>query len=100
MSIQELDTAVREDVPLTLVVCNDNNLGSEYHSMEAGGVDGSIALVDSPDFAAVAESFGAEGYTATSVAELEELADVLGTRDGQHVIDCHVNYHVRHRSKM
>ncbi len=100
MSIQELDTAVREDVPLTLVVCNDSSLGSEYHSMEAGGVDGTVALVDSPDFAAVAESFGAEGYTATSVSELEELADVLGTREGQHVIDCRVNYKVRHRSKM
>lgn len=100
MSIQEFDTMVREDVPLTVVVVNDGSLGSEYHSMEAGGVDGSIALIESPDFASVAESFGAEGYTASSIAELEELADVLATREGQQVIDCTVNHKVRHRSKM
>ena len=99
MSIQEFDTMVREDVPLTVVVVNDSSLGSEYHSMEADGVDGSVALVDSPDFAAVAEAFGAEGYTARSVAELEALADVIATREGQQVIDCAVNYKVRHRSK-
>ncbi|MFB6310638.1 MAG: thiamine pyrophosphate-binding protein [Salinirussus sp.] len=100
MSIQEFDTMVREDVPLTVVVVNDDSLGSEYHSMEAGGVDGSVSLVDSPDFASVAESFGADGYTATSITELEELSDVLGSHEGQQVIDCKVNYKVRHRSKM
>jgi thiamine pyrophosphate-dependent acetolactate synthase large subunit-like protein len=101
MSIQELETAVRNDVPMTLVVMNDSSLGSEYHSLDQGGEPPEAALVDSPDFADIAESMGADGYTVKSLDKLEAISDVLGrTPDGPVVVDCKVNHEVRHRSKM
>jgi thiamine pyrophosphate-dependent acetolactate synthase large subunit-like protein len=100
MSIQELETAIRNDVPLAVVVMNDGSLNSEYHSLDAKGEAPGVALVEAPDFAAVAESLGATGRTVRSVEELRGLADELGTApDGQLVVDCKVNHLVRHRSK-
>jgi acetolactate synthase-1/2/3 large subunit len=100
MSIQELETAIRNDVPMTVVVMNDSSLNSEYHSLDAKGEAPGVARVDAPDFAAVAESLGARGHTVRSLGELADLSDELGTApNGQLVIDCKVNHLVRHRSK-
>ena len=100
MSIQELETAVRNDIPMTIIVMNDSSLGSEYHSLDASGEDPDVALVSSPDFADIAESIGAKGYTVRSYDDLHTIADKLGQKpEGPLVVDCKVNHNVRHRSK-
>jgi thiamine pyrophosphate-dependent acetolactate synthase large subunit-like protein len=100
MSIQELETAVRNDVSMTVVVMNDSSLNSEYHSLEAKGEEPGVALVEAPDFAAVAESLGAEGRTVRSIEQLRGLEEELGSPpDGPLVVDCKVNHLVKHRSK-
>lgn len=101
MAVQELETAARHDVPLTVIVMNDSSLGSEYHNLAEGGAYADAALIPTPDFAAVAEAFGASGYTATSLEELAAIEDVLATEpSGPVVVDCKVNHEIRHRSKM
>jgi acetolactate synthase-1/2/3 large subunit len=101
MSIQELETAVRNDIPMTIIVMNDSSLGSEYHSLDAKGEDPDVALVSSPDFADIAESIGAEGHTVRSFDDLYTISDKLGQKpEGPLVIDCKVNHNVRHRSKI
>lgn len=100
MSIQELETAVRHDVPLTVVVMNDESLGSEYHNLEVAGIDPSSVVVSAPDFADIAASLGAEGYTVRSAEDLDDIADALRREpEGQLVVDCKINRHVQHRSK-
>ncbi len=100
MSIQELETAVRNDVPITIFVMNDSSLNSEYHSLEVGGEDPQVALIQAPDFADVAHALGATGYTVRSLDELEELsAELASEPDRPLVVDCKVNHEVRHRSK-
>ncbi|WP_418282277.1 thiamine pyrophosphate-binding protein [Halorubrum sp. DTA98] len=100
MSLQELETAVRADVPMTLIVMNDGSLGSEYHSLDVQGEPPGVALISSPEIADVAESLGAEGFTVRSIDDLTALADELGAEpDGPIVVDCKVNHEVRHRSK-
>lgn len=100
MSVQELETAVRSDVPMTIVVMNDESLGSEYHSLDAHGEAPEVALISTPDIAAVAESLGATGRTVRSLEELDALEEELASvPDGQLVVDCRVNHEVRHRSK-
>jgi thiamine pyrophosphate-dependent acetolactate synthase large subunit-like protein len=84
-----------------VVVWNDESLGSEYHSLDAHNVPPEVAFVDAPEFADVAESVGAAGYTVRSLDDLRALSDTLAADpDGPVVIDCKVNPYVRHRSKM
>jgi thiamine pyrophosphate-dependent acetolactate synthase large subunit-like protein len=98
MSLQELETAVRYDVPIVVVVMNDETLGAEYHVGTGDDYAPAAAEIESPDVGAVAEALGAEGYTVRSVAELDGLADRIGGRpDGPVVVDCRTNRNVRNR---
>jgi len=100
MSLQELETAVRNDVPMTIVVMNDGSLGSEYHSLDVKGEDPDVALIPTPDFADIMESMGGEGHTVRSTEDLHTISDRLGREPtGQLLVDCKVDYTVRHRSK-
>ncbi|WP_254533831.1 thiamine pyrophosphate-binding protein [Natrinema gelatinilyticum] len=101
MALQEIDTAVRHEVPMTIVVMNDSALGTEYHSLLTSEYDADVALVESPDVADVAQSLGADGYTVRSSDDLEEISAVLSRHpDGPVVVDCKTNSAVRHRSKI
>lgn len=101
MSLQEIDTAVRHEVPMTIIVMNDSALGTEYHSLLTTDKYADVALVEAPDVADVAQSLGADGYTVRSSDDLDAISDVLSRRpDRPVVVDCKTNSVVRHRSKM
>jgi len=71
-NIGELETAVRENIPVVAVVFNDQGLGNERaHQSEMYG--GRIYGVDyrNPDFGALARVFGAYGEHVTHPMELE-----------------------------
>ncbi|MFD1646148.1 biosynthetic-type acetolactate synthase large subunit [Haloarchaeobius litoreus] len=93
MTMQELSVAVRENLDITVVVLNNEHIGmvrqwqdafydrrrmaSEYHWC--------------PDFATLAEGFGAKGIT---VADYDDVADAITEAleyDGPAVLDCHVD---------
>lgn len=98
MALPELETAVRHDIPIIVVVLNDDGLGAEYHVAVNAGHSGDVAVIDSPDFAAVAESLGAEGYTVQSVDDIKAISDSIGKRpSGPIVVDCKVNREVKNR---
>jgi thiamine pyrophosphate-dependent acetolactate synthase large subunit-like protein len=61
MYLQELDTVVREKVPLTILVMNDAGFGAEVHKLRAKGMDQTLAQWVSPDFVALARAFGGDG---------------------------------------
>ncbi len=92
MALQELDTAVRHQVPLLVFVLNDDAYGAEYHMLSRAGRYADAAHIDAPDLASVAESLGAEGHTVRTVEDLEAIADRIdGRPDGPVVVDCKVN---------
>jgi thiamine pyrophosphate-dependent acetolactate synthase large subunit-like protein len=96
MALQELDTAVREQVPIFVFVLNDEAYGAEYHMLNNAGGYAEAASIDSPHIEAVAETLGAEGHTVRSPSDLEDLSVVLGTSpDGPVVVDCHINRDVK-----
>lgn len=99
MAIQELETAVRHAIPITIVIMNDSALGSEYHNLAKHGGYAESALMATPNFAAIAEGFGADGYTITDLETLREHGDVFTNNQSPVVLDCHINPEVRHRSK-
>ncbi|MFC6725451.1 thiamine pyrophosphate-dependent enzyme, partial [Halobium palmae] len=97
MSLQELDTAVRRDLPLLVVVVDDEALGAEYQQLITKNEHEAAAAIPTPDFASIAEGFGAEGYTVSSTDDLESVADRIGRNaDGPVVLDCEVDREARH----
>jgi thiamine pyrophosphate-dependent acetolactate synthase large subunit-like protein len=72
MSIAELDTVVRLDLPMVIVVYNDSAYGAEVHHF---GPDTDLGAVSFPDtdLAAIARGYGCHGLTVRTVDDLRDL---------------------------
>ena len=92
MNNQELETAIRLKLNITVLIFNDNKYGLiEWHQLREYGRESHVAT-GNPDFKLFAESFGAKGYRVDKTEDLlptlrEAMAD--GTVS---VIDCPVDY--------
>ena len=71
-NIGELETAMREKIPVVYVVFNDQGLGNE-RAFQNEHYDGRFFAVDynNPDFGALAKVFGAHGEHVTRPQDLE-----------------------------
>jgi thiamine pyrophosphate-dependent acetolactate synthase large subunit-like protein len=97
MTIQELETAVRERVPLLAIVLNDSAYAPEVQHLEAHGKPVDLALFDEVDFAAVARAFGARGVTLRDVDDVPAIAEEIASQQGPLVIDVKVSEDEGHR---
>ncbi len=92
MNNQEIETAVRLGLNITILMFNDNKLGLiEWHQLREFGRKSNVD-VGNPDFVSFAESFGAKGY---KIEKTEDLASVLETAindGGVSLIDCPIDY--------
>jgi len=72
-NIGELETAVREKIPVVYVVFNDQGLGNE-RAFQQEHYGGRLYAVDyqNPDFGALARVFGAHGEHVTKPGDLED----------------------------
>jgi thiamine pyrophosphate-dependent acetolactate synthase large subunit-like protein len=70
-NLGELETAMRERIPVVCVVCNDQGLGNE-RAWQKDLYGGRLYAVDyrNPDFGALARVFGAHGEQVTDPADL------------------------------
>ena len=92
MNSQEIETALREHIPLTVLIWQDDAYGLIKWKMDLElGHDVAISF-SNPDFVAYAESFGARGYRVRSAGDLlPALTDALAA-DTVSVIACPVDY--------
>ncbi len=92
MNSQEIETALREQIPLTVLIWPDDAYGLIKWKMDLElGHDVAISF-SNPDFVAYAESFGARGYQVRSAGDLlPALTDALAA-DTVSVIACPVDY--------
>jgi thiamine pyrophosphate-dependent acetolactate synthase large subunit-like protein len=72
MNPAELATAVREKLPLIVVVYDDGAYGFEYHKMIGFGADPEHSLLSWPEISGVAEAMGAHSITVRKVEEFDE----------------------------
>lgn len=101
MTAQEIETAARNDIPILVVVMNDEALGTEYHSLARYGDHADVSIIDTPAIADMATAMGADGDTIRSITDLEEAAATFTPNlAGPVVLDCRINRNVVHRSKM
>ncbi|QUL38283.1 acetolactate synthase large subunit [Erythrobacter sp. JK5] len=92
MNSQELETAVRLGLNLTVLILRDDAYGMIRWKQKNMGFEDYGLKFGNPDFVEYAASYGAHGHRVTSS---EHLADVLaqaGEGGGVHVIDCPVDY--------
>ncbi len=78
MHIQELETIVRHNMNILIVVMNDGAYGSEIHKLRAEGLPEQGAVFGRPSFASIATGFGATGTTVNQLQQLPELIDQFG----------------------
>ncbi len=91
MAISELETAVRLQLPLVIVVYDDAAYGAEVHHFGPDGHAVDLTQFPDVDIAALARAAGAEGLTVRATADLEPVARWLEHRSRPLVIDAKVN---------
>jgi acetolactate synthase-1/2/3 large subunit len=80
MTCQELATAVLENLPIVVVIVNNGYLGmvQQWQDMFFGERLSQVHLTHQvPDYAQLAEAYGAKGYTISSEDELDVLDEAL-----------------------
>jgi acetolactate synthase-1/2/3 large subunit len=95
LTLGDLETAVRERVPLLVVCMNDGAAGSELAHMKDWGVPPEQAIFGYAYLAALATGMGAQGAL---IAEAGDLAPALAAWDrtrGPLLLDCHISRAVR-----
>lgn len=92
MNSQEMETAVRLGLNLTVLILRDDAYGMiRWKQANMGFVDFGLTY-GNPDFVKYAESYGAHGHRVESAAHLKELLAHCRDTPGVHLIDCPVDY--------
>lgn len=96
MNSQEIETAVRLNLNLIVIVLNDNAYGMIKWKQEGMGFDNFGLDYGNPDFKKYAESFGAKGYMPTSDEDFVNILNSCFEEDGVHLIELPVDYSLNH----
>ena len=91
MTMGEIETIVREDLPVILLVMNDAAYGAEVHILRGQGLPTAKAEFFDVDFAPMAEPLGFECHTVRSMDDLQAIAPRLAAPEGPILIDCKIN---------
>ena len=92
MNSQEMETAVRLGLNITVLILNDNSYGMiRWKQANMGFKDWGLTY-GNPDFVAYAESYGAKGHRVTSAEMFPALLAHCLEMPGVHLIDCPVDY--------
>ena len=92
MNSQEIETALRLDLPLVILVWVDDAYGLISWKMDLEIGHNVDTRFGNPDFVAYAESFGAKGYRITAADELLPTLKRALADDTVSVIACPVDY--------
>jgi thiamine pyrophosphate-dependent acetolactate synthase large subunit-like protein len=91
MTMGELETVVREDLPMIVVVMNDCAYGAELHFLKLRQQPVGKSVFPDVDYAPVAAAFGFEAETIRTVEDLHRIAPKLRNPDGPIFLDCKLN---------
>jgi len=91
MTMGELETVVREDIPLIIVLMNDCAYGAELHYLKMRDMPVQMSVFPDVDYAPVAEAFGFQTATVRTLDELKALAPMLANPGGPILLDCKIN---------
>jgi acetolactate synthase I/II/III large subunit len=96
MNSQEMETAVRLGLDLTVIILNDNSYGMIKWKQAGMGFQNFGLDLGNPDFVKYAESYGATGHRPTSCEDFAETLKKCVNGKGVHLIDLAVDYSLNH----
>ncbi|MGC9385594.1 MAG: acetolactate synthase large subunit [Hydrogenovibrio sp.] len=97
MNAQEIETALRCETPIVILIWNDNQYGLINWKQKRRYGRSAYIDFNNPDFVKFAESFGAKGVRIEAASELlPALKTALNTRTVT-IIDCPVDYSENNR---
>ncbi|ARS26273.1 acetolactate synthase large subunit [Sphingomonas sp. KC8] len=92
MNSQEMETAVRLGLNITVLILNDGSYGMIRWKQANMGFEDWGLTYGNPDFVKYAESYGAKGHRVESAEHLPQLLAACLDTPGVHLIDCPVDY--------
>ena len=92
MNSQEIETAVRERIPLVVLIWEDGGYGLIEWKMDLELGDHYYVSFGNPDVVTYAKSFGAKGYRISSADELLPTLKAALDDEGVSLIACPVDY--------
>jgi len=96
MNSQELETAVRLNLDLTVIILNDNSYGMIRWKQKGMGFEDFGLNLGNPDFVAYANSYGAIGHRPNSSEDFTQILSKCVNSKGVHLIDLAVDYSLNH----
>ncbi len=97
MNSQELETAVRLGLDLTVIILNDNAYGMIKWKQSGMGFENFGLDLRNPDFVKYAQAYGATGHRPSSCEEFAKILDECVNTKGVHLIDLAVDYSLNHK---
>ena len=95
MTLSEIETAARYQIPIVILVINDSAIGTELHMMRLWNLPESLGRIPTPSFEAVGKALGADGFTLRSLDDVDQLRDRISNLHGPFVVDIPVTTQVR-----
>ncbi|MHA1539705.1 MAG: acetolactate synthase large subunit [Alphaproteobacteria bacterium] len=92
MNSQELETAVRLNLNLVVIILNDNAYGMIKWKQEAEGFENFGLDYGNPDFVKYAESYGAAGHRVEDADAFLPLMEDCFQKGGVHLIEVPIDY--------
>jgi pyruvate dehydrogenase (quinone) len=91
MLLGDFVTAVKYELPITVVVFNNHKLGLIQMEQEVQGYPEFQTELHNPDFAAVARASGGEGIRVTDPADLDGALRTAFSTSRPYIVDVLVN---------
>lgn len=92
MNSQELITAVKENLPVVVLILNDNAYGFIEWKQKNQGLPDFAMKLNNPDFVKYAESYGALGLRVTQANELVPMLKQAFASGRPTVVECPIDY--------
>jgi pyruvate oxidase len=90
-TLTDFVTAVRQNLPITVVIMNNGKYAMETNRMKVEGLKEDGSHLMNPDFAAIAEACGGVGYRVNRADELDAMLKEALASDKPVILDVAVN---------
>jgi acetolactate synthase-1/2/3 large subunit len=98
MNSQELETALRNNVPVVVLILNDNAFGFVKWEQQNKGFPGFALDYGNPDFVRYAESYGAVGMRVKEGDDLSRVLEEAFAMKTVVVVECPIDYSVNYET--